>query len=412
MTGPDSAIPVDEYAERRAKVLRALEGAAAVVLAGDRAGSEAPSGRRPVDGFFWYLTGIDAEPGAAVLFDPSAEDPERRITLLLRSRDPEIERWDGARASLDSACRKDTGFSSLARINSLPDRLTAAARRTGRLACLHAFASYECDVSPDLALFKKVCERVPTASIEDRTQVLASMRAVKSAAELTLIERAIAATANGFEAAFRSLRPGVRESDVAEAMTAAFRAAGAGPAFEPIVGSGANGTILHYSDNHKSIDEGDLVVIDYAAGVGGYAADVTRTLPASGRFTKEQRALYSIVLEANLAATDTARAGATYTEVHKAAQSVIATAGYEDYFIHGTGHHLGLDVHDPSPDGPLAPGMVLTIEPGIYLPDSGMGVRIEDDVLITHSTPRVLTEAIPKTIESVEAAMERRREHA
>ncbi len=386
-------------------MLDALGGAAAVVLAGDNAASEAPWGRRPVDSFFWYLTGIDDEPGAAVLFDPSAEDPEGRITLLLRSRDPETERWNGARAPLDSACRAKTGFSALGRIGRLPARLTEAARRTRRLACLHPFASYECDLSPDLALFKKVCERVPTASLEDHTQLLTALRAVKSASELALIEQAVSVTAAGYQAAFDAIRPGVREDAVADAMTAKFRALGGGPAFEPIVGSGANGTVLHYSANDRLMQTDELVVIDYAAGVGGYASDVTRTLPVGGRFTPEQRELYEVVLQANLAATAAARPGATFTEVHNAARAVIAKAGYEDCFLHSVGHHLGVDVHDPAPDGPLAPGMVLTIEPGIYLPERGVGIRIEDDILVTKAAPRVLTEAIPKTVEAVERAL-------
>jgi Xaa-Pro aminopeptidase len=405
MRGKGLTVPLNEFAERRTKVLDALDGAAAVVLAGDQTPSDRPWGRRPVDGFFWYLTGIDSEPGAAVLFDPSAEDPERRVTLFLRSRDPETERWDGARPSLDSACKAETGFSSLARTTSLPARLTEAARRTRRLACLHPFACYDCDLSPDLALFKRVCERVPTASLEDRTQLLIAMRAVKSAAELALIERAVAVTVEGYQAAFQTVRPGANEGAVADAMTAAFRAAGGGPAFGPIVGSGLNGTVLHYSANDKTIAAEELVVIDYAAAVDGYASDVTRTLPAGGKFTAAQRGIYKVVLEANLAAIKAARPGVTYTEVHNTARDVIAKAGYADCFLHGVGHHLGIDVHDPAPDGPLAPGMVLTIEPGIYLPEEALGIRIEDDVLITESGSRVLTEAIPKTVEAVEAAM-------
>ncbi len=405
MTASDVTIPVAEYAERRRRVLDALDGAAALVLAGAQPASSLPNARRRVDSFFWYLTGIDAETGAAVLFDPSAEDPEQRVSLFLKPRDPEIERWDGVRASLDTGYRDRTGFDTILRTASLPHRLTQAARRTRRLACLHPFASYEADASPDLALFKKVCERVPTVALEDRTQLLTSMRAVKSQAELALIEQAAGITSSGFDAAFRSVRPGVAEAEIAQAMTAAFIAQGAQPAFEPIVGSGSNGTVLHYADNSEVVERGELVVIDYAAAIGGYASDVTRTLPADGTFTAQQRALYEVVLQANLAAIQAARPGATFTEVHKAAGDVIAAAGHQDDFLHSVGHHLGIDVHDPSPDGPLVPGMVLTIEPGIYLPDDNVGIRIEDDILVTESGARVLTEAIPKTVAAVEAAM-------
>jgi Xaa-Pro aminopeptidase len=408
MTASDLIVPISEYAQRREKVLRALEGAAAVVLAGTNTSSDLPRGRRLTGSHFWYLTGLESETGAAVMFDPSAEDPERRITLFLRPRDPEMERWDGARAPLDSALKEETGFTSIARTGSLAMRLTDAARRTRRLACLHPFAPYDAEVSPDLALFNKVCERVPTAAIEDRTQLLPGLRALKSAAELALIERAVEATTAGYAEAMRLIRPGVSEADIAHSMTAAFLSHGCEAAFEPIVGSGAGGAVLHYTANDRPLDGGDLVVIDYGASYGGYASDVTRTLPADGVFTPEQRGLYEIVLEANLAGIDAARPGATLTAVDKAARTVITKAGYEDFFFHGVGHQLGIEVHDVAPDAPLAPGMVITVEPGIYLAEQGMGIRIEDDVLITKTRPQILTAAIPKTAEAIESAMKRR----
>jgi Xaa-Pro aminopeptidase len=408
METPDPAIPLAEYAERREAVLRALDGSAAVVLAGSETPSDSLPGRWTTDRCFWYLTGLDHESGAALLFDPTDEDPERRITLLVRPRDPEGERWDGPRSPLDSEYRARTGFSCIQRTTRLPGRLTEAARRAKRLACLHPFAPYTADISPDLALFKKVADRVPGVAIEDRTQVLPSMRAIKSAAELALIRRAVAATAAGYEAALRFIRPGVTESEIADTLTAGFRTLRGTPAFEPIVGSGFNGTVLHYVDNDQVVKDGDLIVIDYAAAYGGYASDVTRTLPASGTFTPSQRRLYETVLRANLATLDAARPGATLADLQNAARGVIAKAGYEDQFIHGVSHHLGAEVHDVTPDGPLAPGMVLTVEPGIYLPDEGLGIRIEDDILITESGCEILTAAIPRTVETIEDAMARR----
>jgi Xaa-Pro aminopeptidase len=407
METPGPAITVAEYAERRAAVLQALEGAAAVVFAGTEGGTEPFLGRWKTDRSFWHLTGIDHEGGAAVLFDPGAEDPEQAITLFLRPRDPESERWYGDRAALDSALKANMGFTSLSRTTRLPSRITEAARRTKRLACLHTFAAYPADVSPDLAVFKKVCERVPGVSLEDRTQLLPALRAVKSPAELDLIKKAVAISQAAYDTALRFIRPGVSEGTIAEAMTAEFRVRGAEAAFEPIVGSGANGTVLHYIDNNKAVEDGELIVIDYGAACGGYASDVTRTLPAGGKFTPEQRDLYQVVLEASLAAISAARPGATFTDLQNAAHRVIAKAGYEDYFIHGIGHHIGAEVHDATPDGPLAIGMVLTVEPGVYLPERGVGVRIEDDILITPQGAEVLTAAIPKTVEAIEAAMAR-----
>lgn len=401
----DTAISLEEYRERRERVLASLDGAAAVVLAGPEVASDSLQWRWRTDRLFWYLTGIDHEGNAAVLFDPTAEDPARRITLFLRPRDPETERWDGVRDSIDSALKAKTGFATIKRTGSLPGLLTEAARRTKRLACLHPFTPYTAEVSPDLALFKKVAEHVPGVSVEDQTQLLPSMRAVKSPAELALIERAIVATAAGFDAGLRLIRPGLREAEIEREISAAFRAQGCEPAFEPIVGAGMNGTVLHYRDSDALIEEDDLIVIDYGAAYRGYASDVTRTFPASGTFTAEQRAVYEIVLEANLAAIAAARPGATFTEVDAAARAVIEKAGFGDAFMHGTSHNLGIEVHDVTPDGPLKAGMVVTIEPGVYLPDKGFGVRIEDDVLITETGSRDLTGAIPKTVAAIEAAM-------
>jgi Xaa-Pro aminopeptidase len=398
-------ISVDEYRERRERVLQALEGAAAVVFAGSETQSDSFQGRWTTDRLFWYLTGLDHESGAAVEFDPAAEDPDRRITLFLRPRDPESERWEGVRDSLDCALKAKTGFASILRTTSLPYRLTDAARRTKRLACLHPFAPYTAAVSPDLAVFRKITEHVPGVAIEDRTQVLPVMRSVKSPAELALIERAVAATVAGYEAALPFVRPGVSEREIADILTIGFRSLGGEHAYEPIVGAGANGTVLHYCDLDQVVKDGDLIVIDCAAACGGYASDVSRTLPANGVFTPEQRELYEVVLDANLAGIAAARPGATMADVQKAALEIITKAGYRDHFIHGIGHQLGIEVHDVTPDGPLVPGMVLTIEPGIYLPERGVGVRIEDDILLTASGNVNLTAAVPKTVEAVEAAM-------
>ena len=399
------AISVAEYADRRKVLLAALEGATAVVLAGNVV--NAPGGRWIADPMFRYLTGLDYEDGAAILLDPSAEDPAHRITLFLRPRDVETERWDGVRAGLDSTFKGITGFANIKRTPYLPGMLSEAARRTKRVACLHRFASYAADVSPDLDIFQKVAQRIPGVSIEDRTQLLPAMRAVKSPAELALMERAVVATAAGFEACLRAIRPGIGEKDLANLLLATYHAHGCEAAYDLIVGTGINGTVLHYITNSATIAEGDLIVMDCAAAYQGYASDVTRTFPASGIFSKEQREIYEIVLEAELAGIAAAKPGATYTDIDTAARAVIRRAGYGDAFIHGTSHPVGIEVHDVTPDGPLKPGMVITVEPGIYLLDRGFGVRIEDDILITDSGSRDLTSAVPKSVQAIEEALRR-----
>lgn len=404
---PDiAAIPLDEYQARRQRVLQSLDGAAAIVFAGE--GSPPLLGKWRADQHFVYLTGLDTEPGAAVLFDPTNENPKRRISLFLRPLNPEMERWDGYREAISQSLKERTGFESVFRSNTIPTMLTAAARRAKRVACLHAFAVYPNPIGLDLAAFRQIGERVPGLAIEDQTQLLPRMRSVKSPAELALMRRAVDATAAGYEAILRLIRPGLTEADVEIALDQAYRAHGAsGVAYNSIVGSGLNATVLHYMDNRQPLAAGDLMVIDSAARFGGYAADVTRTLPVSGKFSAEQREVYETVLRAELAAIAALRPGVTHTEIDAAARDVIERAGFGDAFIHNVGHQLGLDVHDVTPDGPLVEGMVLTIEPGIYLPERRLGVRIEDDVLITKDGPVVLSERIPKTVADVEAAMAR-----
>lgn len=403
---PD-AIATSEYRKRRERLLKELGGAAGVVFAGD--GAAPLSGRWQPDWSFYYFTGIREEAGAALLLDPRAEDPRRRCILFLRPLNPEAEQWDGLRDRIGQSLKKRWGLETVMRTTALPRVLTDVARRRKRLACLHPFAVYPAEVSPDLAVFRRVSERVLGVVIEDRTTVIPGMRAVKSAGELTQMKAAIGATTRGFEAALRAIRPGIGEREIQRAVEDGFVSGGAdGVGYNSIVGSGLNGTVLHYMANDGQVRDGDLVVIDAGARIGGYTADVTRTYPASGRFTDEQREIYGIVLKALKAAMRAVRPGVRMHEVDAAARAIIDKAGYGDHFPHGIGHQLGIEVHDATPDGPLKAGMVVTVEPGIYLPERRLGVRIEDDVLVTSRGPRVLTEAIAKDMDAIEAAMKRR----
>lgn len=400
---PDG-VALREYVARRERLLRELKNAAGVIYAGDTQHSVVGKWRPDLN--FLYLTGIETEAGAAVAFDPSHPNPKRRIGLFLRPLNPEADRWEGYRDEITSGLRRATGFDFVARTSMLPSYLAQAARRLKRLACLHPLAPYTADVSPDLAVFRRIAERTPGTAIEDRSTLLASMRAVKSNAEINIMRRAADATAAGYEAALRTIRPGIREGDVQQAMERAYLDNGAeGTAYGSIVGSGVNATVLHYSANSQPLREGDLLLIDSGAQVAGYACDVTRTFPVSGKFTPEQRSLYELVLRAQMAAIKAARPGRHLWQLDEAARKVIEAAGHGDAFPHGIGHHLGLHVHDADPDAPLAPGAVITIEPGIYLPEKGIGIRIEDDVLIGARSNVILTEAVPKTVEQIERAM-------
>jgi len=204
------------------------------------------------------------------------------------------------------------------------------------------------------------------------------------------------------------MTPGMNEFEVQEMLEHAYRTNGSrGPAYNTIAGSGFNGTVLHYGANDQTMSDGDLIVIDSGCEFCGYAADVTRTFPVNGTFTKRQREIYSIVLKALDASIAKVKAGATMAQVDKASRDIITKAGYGDYFIHGIGHHLGLEVHDITPDGPLKTGSVITVEPGIYLPDENLGVRIEDDIVVTRDGSKNLTKSIPRTIAQIEKAMAR-----
>lgn len=268
--------------------------------------------------------------------------------------------------------------------------------------------------------------------------MLHEMRTIKSKDELALMRRAVEITAEGHTAAMAATRPGMHEFEVEALLRSVFRKHGSERhAYEPIVGSGPNATVLHYHKNDRQMEDGDLLLIDAGSEYGYYASDVTRTFPVNGKFSEPQREIYEIVLAAQLASIERTRPGATLEEVHDASVRVIAEGllrldilsgtldeilekqSYKPYYMHRTSHWLGMDVHDvgmyfiEGKARPLAPGMVITVEPGIYInaaatevPERyrGIGVRIEDDVLVTAEGPSVLSEAIPKTVDDVERA--------
>lgn len=391
-------IALTEFAQRRERVLRQLaraDNAIGLVLAGEGAGSLDQPFRANAD--FRYLTGIDDEPGAMLLLDPAHPVRSRRVQLYLRPLNPEVERWDGLREMVGQSLRKKYGVETILRTGAFGRFLLESARRSKRLACLHALASHNAPLSPDLAILRDSAARIPGAVVMDLSSVLPALRAVKSADEVRCIEHAGRITGLGFAAAREACRPGANEFDVQEAIEHAYRTNGSRAlAFRTIAGGGVNGTVLHYHANDCPLRDGDLLVIDSGAAFGGYASDVTRTLAVSGRFTARQRLVYDTVLRAQSAAIRACRPGTHMSAVDRAARKIIEAAGFGDFFSHGIGHHLGLEVHDSDPATPLEPGMVVTIEPGIYIQSEAIGVRIEDDVLITRGAPRVLTAHIPK----------------
>ena len=400
----DPTIPVKEYAQRRTKVLNGLKKGVGIIHAGQR-GSELHGSWRP-NPDFEYLTGITDEPGAMLLLDPGAPADNQKAVLFLRPLDPELERWDGHRDTIDSKLRSRYGIATIFRLNRLGRVLNAAARNSGSFTCLHSYAEHDQPVSPDLAMFQEVAKRIPGIQIEDGTEILPRLRSVKSRSEQACVRKACEISQVGFENVLKTMRPGMNEFDVQETLEHAYRSNGSrGPAYNTIAGSGFNGTVLHYGANNQELGRNDLIVIDSGADYRGYAADVTRTYPVSGRFNKRQKEIYSIVLQALEASIKVVKAGCTFQQIDVASRKIITKAGYGDHFIHGIGHHLGLEVHDATPKGSLKAGAIITIEPGIYIPDENLGVRIEDDVIVGPKGPVVLTRRIPKTIAAIEKAM-------
>jgi len=238
---------------------------------------------------------------------------------------------------------------------------------------------------------------------------------VKDEEELARLRRAAELSALGAAEGMRSAGPGLGEADVQAVIEAEFQAGGAPEtSFPSIVASGSNALELHYNDNVSTLVDGELLLTDVGAEYAGYAGDVTRTYPINGTFTDRQRDLYELVLSTQEAAIDSVRPGVTIEDLNRIAREHMADNSgdlcgeetCEVFFVHGLSHHLGLDVHDPGlPNLPLAPGMVLTVEPGIYIPDEGIGIRIEDDVLVTANGREVLSTAAPKSVSAVEAEM-------
>src|SRR5512141_388026 len=386
------------FARRRARFFDAMGEGVALLFAAPEAsfGHDVHYRYRP-DPDFFYLTGF-GEPGATAVLDAQA----RSFTLFVQPRDRERETWEGRRAGPEGAVKTfgaDKAHPAAERDKRLPD-LVRKAR-----VLHHAFGLAEANdrlVAGLLARFRREArhpKRGPV-TVSDPTDLLHAMRLVKAPEEIALMERAAAIAAAAHREARRLAKPGLFEYQLEAAIASRFRAMGAsGPAYPTIVASGENATILHYTENRRRIGAGDLVLVDAGCEVDGYASDVTRTFPASGRFTRPQRRLYNAVLSAQRAAIAAVRPGASWDAPHEAAREVLLDGllgagilrgrhaalkkknAVQRFALHHTSHWLGLDVHDRGryrDEGgaprKLEPGMVLTIEPGLYVRAGEKGV--------------------------------------
>jgi len=394
---PAPDLPAEAYRQRRERVMKELDGCLAVLAARGETSGVTEEYRQDAD-FFW-LTGL-SEGEAWILLAPRAKYD--RSVLFLRPRDPERERWTGPRDPLSPALKQRYGVDRVLR--GRPDRAAAAAGLGSDCIAIVAPVDDVKDERPDAVLSRQLASALGLKLVHKR-DLLARLREAHEPEELSRLEKAVEITRAGHEAAARATVAGVTERDVQTKIEYAFFSNGAtGLSYGSIVGSAGHGAVLHWTKNDRALAPGDLVVIDAAAEYGRYASDVTRTYPVSGRFTEEQAKVYRAVYQAQEDIFAAIKPGVSMADLQKVAEASIDKAGYLDAFIHSFGHFVGLDVHDAGRyDLPLPVGAVFTVEPGVYLPDRGFGVRIEDEVVVTDSGYRLLTARIPRKLEDVEA---------
>ena len=386
-----------EYRARREK-LAAKAGKAIVVLfaSTEDEGQNATRGFRQNDDFF-YLTGW-SEPGAALLIVPKFEGREYSEAFFLPARNVSQERWTGPKAiAASEGIAGITGFDRVLSLDAMRDELVRVVPSPTAQILTDVSDDGSTSATIPLAWLRRANAFPNYSSFKDVKSLIGELRVTKDAGEIALLRKAAEATVESHRSALRTLRPGQSENEIAALIEYEYRRRGCeAPAFSSIVGSGLNSTVLHYASNSGTIQNGDLVVMDVGGEYSMYAADVTRTLPANGRFTPRQREIYDIVLGAQQAAVNAFRSGvstigrSSENSLYRVAMDYINTHGKDSrgeplgkYFIHGLSHFVGLGVHDAG-DGtkPLGPGAVFTIEPGIYITEEKIGVRIEDTYVV------------------------------
>ena len=431
----------DEFARRRRLLMRQMgrDSIAILPAAPVRLRNNDVEYAYRQDSDFQYLTGFN-EPEAVAVLAPGRAQAE--YILFVRERNPERETWDGRRAG-PSGAKRDFGADDAFPITDMDDILPGLLENRARVFyTMGAYPDFDQRVVGWVNGLRTQARngRHPPQEFVALDHVLHDMRLFKSRAEIEHMRTAAQIAARAHQRAMRFCRPGATEYQVMAELVHEFRRHNADTAYPPIVGGGANSCILHYRDNDQPLVSGELLLIDAGCEFECYASDITRTLPVNGRFTSAQRAVYEVVLEANRAAIAKVRPGNHWNEPHEAAVRVITqglvklgllkgrvpalirSGAYRRYFMHRTGHWLGLDVHDVG-DYKVGdewrvfePGMALTVEPGIYLPAGArgvpkrfrnIGIRIEDDVIVTKKGAEVLTARAPKDADQIEALMAR-----
>ncbi len=442
---------MNPFAARRARLCAQMQAGAVAILptAPEVARNSDTDYPYRHDSYFYYLTGFTEPDSVLVLVAPLGDAPAQAI-LFCRQKNLERETWDGFRHGPDGA-RIAFGFDAAFPIEELDAEMTRLlANAPAAYYALGHSAALDLQMKTWLGNVRRQSRSGVTApaTAHDLLAMLDEMRVFKDDSEQTLMRRAASISAKAHERAMRAARPGMFEYEIEAELLHEFRRSGAQfPAYTPIVAAGANACILHYNVNNAQSRDGDLILIDAGCEFDSYASDITRTFPVNGRFSAPQKLLYELVLAAQDAALAAIRPGAIYTSMHDAAlevlaqgmleyglldkatygsaDDVIAERAHQQFYMHGTGHWLGLDVHDAGayrdvhsagkPSRQLQAGMVLTVEPGIYVrPAEGVpeqfwniGIRIEDDVLVTSDGYAIFSEEAPKRVADIEDTMRR-----
>ena len=407
------------FAARRHALMKRIEGAVAVL-------EGAPDSRAYAafrqDNNFYYLTGVET-PNALLLLDGL----RHHSILFLPPRDANAEQWEGPRLYPGPEARAVTDIDEVLDLARFGEELEKRASATGLLyvprtpqetaatsrdrALQHESVrlsdSWDGRISREAAFEKNLQFKVGrSVVIKDLAPILDDMRRVKDAQEIERLREAGRIGALGLKEAIRSAKPDMYEYQIAALAEFGFLWRGAsGPAFFPIVGSGPNSCVLHYFKNGRRMVSGDIVVLDFGSDYRYYESDITRTFPVSGRFNAEQAKVYQIVLDTQRAALEKVRPGATFSSLNEAVREALGRLGYGQYLPHGVSHYVGMSTHDVGESVPFTSGVVLTVEPGVYITEKNLGVRIEDTVLVTKDGCEVLTKDVPKEVSEIESLM-------
>ena len=414
--------PNSVYAERRAKLAAQID---CPIIFWGLTGREESSQTYifEQEENFYYLTGHNEE-GAALVILPaksgdSASSAQREI-LYLPAKNPQKERWNGVRMSpADPGIEARTGFATVKPFGEIRAEVEDLAKTCASFYTILPYQKELGGFPHEKEVVDWLQQVAPQIKLKDIRPQISSLRQIKSPGELAFLQRAVDLSLDAHLEAMRMMRPGLYEYQVAARMVEVHAMGGSeAEGYAPIVGAGPNSTALHYDKLSRKIENGDIVVLDVGAQYSGYSADITRTIPANGKFTPRQLEIYNIVLGAQNAAMAAIKPGVDMCQkssksLHKISYDYINSHGKDlhgnplgQYYIHGLGHNIGLNVHDPGDYcKPLQPGMVVTMEPGVYIPEENLGVRIEDDVLVTETGYKLLSERLPRDPAEIEKIM-------